>query len=351
MYNLYSYNKNEYFNLEINKEVLPGSIIKFNLFFDSPFTTGIKNNDSVYSEIFTSSKSISTHNNNYNKTINHNLKNPGIFDGKNFTLLILLHGFGSKLYGLGNYYSFIDNIIQKQMCCAFIHMPYHLSRTPEGQKSGEKLIYVDDAGTLEFYHQAVVDLRRLIDIAVYTFGFKKIVLCGFSLGSMVSVITTAMDSRILKTILIFGGGNWYHIHWNSALAHILKGNCIENGKISKGKCRDFYKVFPEFCREFDKTGINSQLKSDLMGNIDLEDKTVKLCFLCDPSAFGPKIDPAKILMLNSRFDHFFPRKSSIELWERLGRPQIHWFNSFHTSKILANKKALNLVSSFINNKS
>jgi pimeloyl-ACP methyl ester carboxylesterase len=324
MYYLYSYNNRENFNCEIKKEIKTNICQKIKLRFDSPFKTNIKINDLAYSEIFISNKK--------------NLSN---------TILILLHGFASKIGRLNNYYAFIENMLNNGISCAFIHMPYHLSRTPEGQISGQKLIYADDAETLEFYHQAVVDIRRFIDITMKNFGFEKIVLCGFSLGSMVSVITAAIDNRINKTILIFGGGNWYQIHWNSSLAYILKGNCLQDDIISRKKCRFLYRDFPGFCEEFKKTDLNSLISSDLGSHLALKEKTAKLCFLCDPAAFASRIKTGNTLMLNCRFDHLFPGKSTIELWEKLGRPQIYWFSRFHSSRILANPKALKIIRDFI----
>ena len=332
-------NSDEYLPVPLNSK----NIKKYILNFKSPHNTGINKNDNVYCELF------------LNNGMDNNIKKTyGVKNGESKvnnahkSLIILLHGFASKQNKLGNYYNFISKLLDNNFNCAFLNHPYHLHRTPEGENSGERLIYFGDIDTLDFYHQAVVDTRRLIDIVTQKFNFKRIILCGFSLGSMVALITAAVDGRIHKSILLLGGGNWYEIHWNSLLSHILKGNCIEDGKINKEKCKKFYMDFPSFLEEFKNTDI-SNLNINLSDCPGLKEKTTKMCFLCDPLAFAHKIDPQKILMINSRFDHYFPKKSTLQLWRELGRPKIYWFAKLHTSKILINLKIFDIILNFIKN--
>ncbi|MBN1299202.1 MAG: hypothetical protein JW997_05900 [Actinobacteria bacterium] len=345
MYNLYSYKNDEEFKSSIVESDENKIFKSYRLEFDSPFKTGFKENDKVYSEIFINKR------NPYLFETAFKTKNtqPDLLTHKPFgnPLLILLHGFAAKSNRLDNYYRFIDKMIEYGFNCAFLHQPYHLKRTPSGDASGEKLIYFGDKATLDFYHQAVVDLKRFINIAIKLFKFDRVILCGFSLGSMIAVITSAVDKRIDKTVLIFGGGNWYQIHWNSTLAHILKGNCIENGSISKKQCRDFYNNFENFHEEFKKIDMSANISDDLNELPGLREKTTKFCFLCDPLAFADRLDRNKVLMINSKYDHFFPKSSTLQLWEKLNRPSIHWFNRLHTSKILSNPRAINIIHNFI----
>ncbi|MBM3707410.1 MAG: alpha/beta hydrolase [Actinobacteria bacterium] len=359
--NLYSYKIKEqkarpdfkfYENEKINENfdgfVKKKSIKKYILNYRSPYITGDKKNDEVYCELFLN-YGLDNKDNNLIKSKAGELKAAEVKTFKTGeSLIIILHGFASKLQKLGNYYDFISKLLNNNINCAFLNQPYHLYRTPRGENSGERLIYFGDIETLYFYHQAVVDVRRLIDIALQKLNFKRIILCGFSLGSMVATITAAVDKRIDKTILLLGGGNWHEIHWNSFLSHILKGNCIKDGKITKEKCKEFYKDFPFFLEEFKNTDI-SNLDFNLSLNPDLKEKTTKMCFLCDPLAFAHKIDPQKILMINSRLDHYFPKTSAIQLWKELGKPEIFWFTKLHTSKILLNPRVFNIILNFIKN--
>jgi len=302
------------------KERLNASSKLFVLTYNSPYITGVDENDRVHSEIFL-----------------NNIESK--------TLIVLLHGFASNPSSLGNYYGFIAASLENGYNCAFLNLPYHIKRSPSHEKSGWRLIYFDDFQTLEFYHQAVVDTRKLVDIVLGDIGINKIMLCGFSLGSMVSAITAAVDKRISKSALIFGGGNWHEIHWNSMLSLVLRGNCIEEGIITKKKCADIYRNFPAFMECF---------KSADTGSISLDgdfssipgSSVTKKCFLCDPLAFAHKLDPSRIIMFGSRFDHYFPKKSLQQFHKEAGMPQIKWFTKLHTSAILLDRNAKKLIFEF-----
>ena len=342
---LYQYNKNKNSKYHIKKldedALKKGQFQKFILTYISPYKTGIEKNDEVYCELFL--------NQNFSPddTIDININHiNGTQPKTNNPLLISIHGFSSKKDKMGNYYYFIKKILEKNINCAFINLPLHLHRTPRGEKSGERLIYYDDIQTLEFFHQSVVDVRKFIDIILNILPIKSINICGLSLGSMVSLITMANDKRIKKGIFLIGGGNWHEIHWNSSLRFILKGNCSKEGQTTREKCREFYSNFPNFLNEFKKIG-SKKIPFDIKKCPELEKVTTKMCFLCDPLAFAHKINPDNVLMINSKFDFYFPKKSTLQLWEELGKPEIHWLNSFHSSKILTNKKVIKIISDFI----
>ena len=301
-------------------------VTRYSLTFKSSYVTGSSRNDTVYSEVF----------------MNQNRKAP---------LLILLHGLGSRKSSLHNYYCLIEHVLKSGLNCIFFNLPFHLNRTPDGETSGERNLYFDDIDTLHFYHQAVVDIRRLLDITTGIFEFQKNAICGISLGSMIAAITLAVDKRLSRGILVLSGGNWHQIHWNSTLHYLLKGNCLKNegDVINKEKCRDIYQGYPDFLIEFKKLANPETIDLQLSSMESLRNKTLKKCFLCDPLTYAHLIDPEKIIMLNSRFDHFFNRKSTELLWNELGKPEIYWFNSPHTSRLICRRRARKIITDFIYN--
>ena len=296
----------------------------YSLTFNSPYKTGIRNNDIVYSELFT----------------NKNRHAP---------LCLLLHGLGSKQTRLKNYYCFIENIVKDGINCLFINLPFHLNRTPGGEKSGERNLYFDDIETLQFYHQAVSDIRRSLDIVTEFFDFSDKIICGFSLGSMIAAIALAVEERFSKGVLILSGGNWHEVHWHSMLSYFLKGNCLKNegDVISQRKCHEIYGKFPDFLEEFKRLNDTCNLDLQLSTEQKLKEKTIKKCFLCDPLTFAHMIDPEKVIMINSRFDHFFNRKATYQLWSEMGNPGIYWFNSLHTSRLICSRKVQKIIIDFI----
>jgi hypothetical protein len=156
----------------------------------------------------------------------------------------------------------------------------------------------------------------------------------------------AFDDRIKRAALLIGGGNWEEVHWRGALRYVLKGDCSLNSNDTKRVvCKKTYQVFPSFLDEFKRTE-KSDLSPDLIKLEELKKVTPKVCFLCDPTAFGHMVDPDRILMVNSRLDFYFSRRSTKYLWEELGRPRIRWINRFHSSKILIDQKIQDMIYGF-----
>jgi hypothetical protein len=332
---LYNYNEkpDENYNLEeISSESLnKNGARKFVLTYDSPFKTGIKENDVVYSELFLSPDQIS-------QTQNHNF-NP---------LIILVHGFNTKTYRLKNYYHFIDRVLQNNISCLFVNLPYHLCRTPEGENSGWRLIGSDDTGTTNFFHQAVSDIRKAINIINNNFSKSKFdfSICGISLGGMVSVITMAWEKRIKKGAFLLCGGNWDEIYWNGIIKIISKSDVVKREKITRKQASKFYVELPEFIAIYKKINPPS-IDIELENYPELKKFVPKKWFLCDPLTFGHKIRADDVLMINSKFDFFFNKESVLQLWQELGNPKLYWLNSLHSSAVLTNKKVQNLIFNFI----
>jgi hypothetical protein len=321
----YDYKKPEYTLKKIKQN---GSRTRYySLTYSSPYHTGIAVNDMVYVRLF------------LNKNVELRKLNC-------HNIIILIHGFSSKKKSTDNYYNFARRIISKDLSCAFINMPFHLNRTPAGEKSGQRMIYYDDIETLKFFHQCVVDVKRLIDILQEILDLKNIYICGSSLGSMVALVTMANESRIDKGVFLLGGGNWEEIHWNGILKLILKGDCTHGGNNVREECAKSYSDFPKFVSELKKIK-NHKIDTDLKGLPGLKKTASKMCFLCDPVAFAHKISPEKVLMINSRFDFYFNKKSTCQLWEELGRPKIYWLNALHSSKILNNGNIIAKIKQFL----
>ena len=318
------------YNIKSIDSYSENSISHFSISFPSVYSTGIKENDRVYSESFI-------------KTSQHESKE-GID-----SILILVHGFGTKKKKLSNYHYFASSIADGGIPCIFLNLPFHLKRRPPGEASGDRIVYFDDIQTLDFFHQSVVDTRRLIEIISDIYNPANIDICGISMGSMVSAIAAAFDNTIRRCVLLIGGGHWEEIHWNGALRYILKSGCSDKNTSSRQECREAYKEFPGFIKQLKSN--NSKVLTENFDNISELKKVIpKACFLCDPMAFGHMLDPSKVLMINSRFDLYFSRRSTKYLWRELGKPEIKWLNRLHSSNIMKNKKVLETVQKFLTEK-
>ncbi|MBM3710171.1 MAG: hypothetical protein FJW61_07115 [Actinobacteria bacterium] len=140
---LYQLKKNEDLNYSF-KEVysyitenffLRRKIRKIILQFNSPYKSGVKENDTVYAELFLTKEN--------NDKGQEKTGNKGGIE----KIIILLHGFNSSLTRLKNYYCFVNKALANNYSCIFINLPFHLNRTPPGEKSGERLIHNKDIET------------------------------------------------------------------------------------------------------------------------------------------------------------------------------------------------------------
>ncbi|HHT78236.1 MAG TPA: hypothetical protein GXZ93_00305 [Actinobacteria bacterium] len=295
---------------------------KYSVRFKSPFLTGFSENDMVNGEYIDG------------------------YNDKKRKCIILLHGFKSVDGKLAPYYSFAEQAVESGFSCFFMNLPFHLERTPFSKKSGEVLLNNDDSGMLDFFHQAVVDAKKAINILKKEFPVENFYICGLSLGGMCSVFIKAFERRVEKAVLVECGGNWHEIYWNSFMSKIiLKGKYLREGKIEKEKSALFYSFFPEFIREFKKIyGRKQENFCDLheIQNSCLNKYLNPKWFLSDPITWAHRIKRDESLIISSRFDPLFNKKTIMQLKKELGDPEIIWINRFHTSDILKNRR-LNAV--------
>ena len=227
--------------------------------------------------------------------------------------------------------------------------------------------------TLEFFDQSVKDIGKGIEVieglfknsqSFYSQSFfsrttgesaKKsgdsltgirFFICGLSLGGMVATIASAWEPRLEKSILAQCGGNWDEIYWNSALRIILRGTFIEKENIKRKTAKEFYSVQPVFLEKYKKI---KPLKIDagLSEFIELSGYPQKTWFLSDPLTFAHMVNHERVLMINSKYDILFCRRSTELLWEELGKPPIIWLNGFHSSGVLRNKIIIKKIFDFI----
>lgn len=107
---------------------------------------------------------------------------------------------------------------RKGLAAAYIALPYHLGRTPDGYKSGQLAITPSIENLQWVAMQSVLDVRRTVDIlqSRNDISTRQLGIAGVSLGSLVSELSFAVDPRFQHCAFILGGAGIGGILWHSA---------------------------------------------------------------------------------------------------------------------------------------
>lgn len=97
-------------------------------------------------------------------------------------------------------------------------LPYHLSRTPKGSRSGEMALQPDTLELFKVMKQSILDLRRTADWIQSRpeFDRNKIGLAGTSLGGIVASLGYGIEPRFTCGSFVLAGANLSKILWNSS---------------------------------------------------------------------------------------------------------------------------------------
>lgn len=111
-----------------------------------------------------------------------------------------------------------EDLVARGLGAAILTLPYHLSRTPPGKRSGELAIVPDPAKLRQTLTQAVLDVRRSFDFLDSRPEFAKAPrgLAGISLGALVTSLAYAVDPRVTHAAFLLGGVDFASIIWNSS---------------------------------------------------------------------------------------------------------------------------------------
>jgi len=192
-------------------------------------------------------------------------------------------------------------------------LPYHYERVCPGNDVYATFIKGTSEVLEKKYAQAVVDVMTCIDYLEQN-GIRRIHLMGYSLGGMIAAITAAIDKRIEKTVLVLAGGNFEYITWDSTATRVFRVKYEEDESCDKNKCHEIHREFDRAAREW----------------TELDDlKRYPSCFRYDPSFFANRLHPEHVMMVTALCDECVPRRSSDDLWKRLGKPKRLFVPSTH----------------------
>ena len=203
-----------------------------------------------------------------------------------------------------------EDLVGKGIAAAILTLPYHLSRTPPGRRSGELAITPDVPRLRLTIAQAVLDIRRSLDFLDSRPEFTKSPrgLSGTSLGALVAALGYAVDNRVTHGAFVLGGADFAGILWNSSLTRNQRGVLRAKG--------------------YDESRLRAELK-------DVE-----------PLTYLPRETPGKSFLVSAKYDTVVPGGNSAALARALGDPLRLQIDTGHYGGIFVQRKVLGEVSRF-----
>lgn len=189
-----------------------------------------------------------------------------------------------------------NSLARQGIAALTIKMPYYAQRRGVGEQSRRRMISFVPEHTAEGMTQAVLDVRQA---AAWLASRKEVDaermgVTGISLGGIMSALSSAAEPRFKKVAIYLGGGNLALGIWENPHPHakLFRKHWLENG----GTYESFLKIMQPV----------------------------------DPHTYGHLLQNRDVLMVVAKHDEILPPKSSIALWESIGKkPELVWLDSGH----------------------
>jgi len=282
--NPYNYQtKDPHFNLKL-KQTTP-HYLRYDVNFPSAHPTPYEENNTVRGEYFKP---------------HGNAKAP---------LVILLHGMGDQI--LIPCKMLARDLVKKGFACFVLYSVFHKSRMAEAIRERYPDMTADE--WFEGYRISVIDVRQVIDWAYSREEIDNgnIAILGISFGGFISAITMGIDERIKAGILVITGGNSEKIARKSR-----KRSLFKNYRYTEEEYSQRQKRYEDYLCKIEDKGFDSVTPNERE-------------YLIDPYTFARNIQGRPLLMINSLWDEYIPKETTIDLWKACGKPAIKWFPSTH----------------------
>lgn len=175
------------------------------------------------------------------------------------------------------------------------------------------------------YVQLCVEEIRGITKKMSDEGFSLSIM-GMSLGGIIGLITTAVEEKINKSVILISGGDLEVITWKGLLRFKLKKDCPRNA------CRNMHRVYKKLLKK--------RMYQEIL-------TLPRKCFLYDPLTYKEFLKDKKILMVNGIFDFIVPPLSAIEMKRDMKNIQLYWVPSTHLTFVFFFPFLKNKILSFL----
>jgi dienelactone hydrolase len=192
-----------------------------------------------------------------------------------------------------------------RIAALFVQMAYYGPRRPPG--SNLRLMSPNIPHTLAAVQQTVLDLRCAAAWleARPEVDRKRLGILGTSLGSFMAALTSEMEPRFSRTVLLLGGGGFVDGYW------------------------DHPQALP-YRKAFEALGGTKQQVKDLLAPLD-------------PLTCAANLKQRRLLMVAAKNDEIVPPRMAEALWQASGKQEILWYDCGHYSAIVHLPDALEHV--------
>lgn len=196
-------------------------------------------------------------------------------------------------------------LAQRGIAGLFVQMAYYGPRRPPG--SDLRLLAPDYRHTLAAVRQTVLDMRRAAAwlAARPELDAKRLAILGTSLGSFVAALTSEMEPRLGRVVVLLGGGGLVDAYYDDP------------------RVEPFRKLWEAL------GGTKARL--------------TELIAPADPITCATNLRGRKLLMIAARRDEIVPPRAAEALWEAAGRQKIVWYDCGHYGAALYFLSALEHV--------
>ncbi|MBC8065750.1 MAG: hypothetical protein H7Y17_13040, partial [Chlorobia bacterium] len=184
----------------------PERIREFTVSFPSAFESGVATNDTVPIRAFLP------------KTVSGPIP-----------VVVILHYWGAKDIKVER--SLANQLADRGVGSVIMTLPYHLSRTPPGSRSGQLAIQPNPEKLRATMIQSALDVKRTVDFIESRpeFDATRIGISGTSLGALVSSLAYGVEPRISRGAFVLGGADLAEIMWSSSLVVEARDALRRNG--------------------------------------------------------------------------------------------------------------------------
>jgi cephalosporin-C deacetylase-like acetyl esterase len=225
-----------------------------------------------------------------------------------FPVVLVLHYWGAT--DLRPERSLASELARRGIASALMTLPYHLTRTPPGMRSGQLAIEPDVARLKLTTIQSVLDVRRSIDYLATRpeLDVSRLGISGTSLGALVTALSFAVDSRIQYAAFLLGGADFANILWNSSRVVLQRDALRRQGYT--------------------------------------EEKLAKELTDIEPLTYLPQRKEGHTFIISAKFDTVVPKQATDELVAALPDPKVLYLETGHYGGIFVQRRLMREVANY-----